>query len=77
MPRSPRALIWSGVGVLLLALLLVVAAIVVRGPLNPECASGCSLAARALLVLALPVAIWGGVLVAMGIVRAEPDAREG
>jgi hypothetical protein len=41
---------------------------------KPMC--GAPWQARVLLLLALPVGIYGGILVAMGIVRAQPDERE-
>lgn len=70
-PWTPPRLFATGTAALLAALALTVAAMVVRGPLNPECVGGCSLAARGLMALALPIGIWGGILVAMGIVRRE------
>lgn len=73
---TPRALILAGTLVCAAALALAIAGATLRGALNPECSFCAPWQARVLLFLALPVGIYGGLLVAMGIVRAQPDERE-
>jgi predicted branched-subunit amino acid permease len=79
---SPRPLL-LGLALLLLALLLVLAATALRGSLNPACAgaraysAGCfAFLPTALMVLALPVALAGGVLVAIWQGRRAAAADE-
>lgn len=81
----PRALVLVGLLLLLASVALVVAAALVRGPLEPACegrplAAGCAAQARvvslALRVGALPLALAGALAVGMGIARASPDPRD-
>lgn len=78
--RRPLVL---GVAALLLALLLALAGAALRGPLNPACAgarayeAGCfAWLPLALMALALPVAIAGGLLVAIWLGRRAAEEDE-
>lgn len=86
-PASPsmtsRRPLVLGAALLLLALVLVLSAATLRGPLNPACSGarayslGCfSFLPTALMVLALPVAIAGGVLVAVWMGRRAAEDEE-
>jgi hypothetical protein len=75
---TPRALILTGAAACVVALALATLGVAIRGPLNPECERCAPLAGRALLLLALPVAILGAVLAAIGLARREgPGNLEG
>lgn len=73
---TPRALLLVGSLVILVALSLAATGAAIRGSHNPECPMCAPTAARALFLATLPVAVAGGLLVAMGLARREAAADE-
>ena len=78
----PSRTLAAGLALLAASLLLVVLGASLRGPLNPACAGrpwapDCldarTGAGLAVMVLALPLALAGAVLVAMWMARREPE----
>jgi hypothetical protein len=70
---SPRQLILLGALVIALAVALAAVARALRGPFNPECEGFClGVGVLALQWAALPLAIFGAVLVGIGIARRDP-----
>lgn len=76
MAMSPRRLIITGSLVLVGALLLAAVGATLRGSFNPECDTCAPALARVLLIAALPIAIFGALLVGMGIVRLQPATED-
>ena len=77
MTWRPRTCILVGVALCLAAVALAALGATMRGAFNPECDTCAPWQARILLFLALPIGIYGGVLVAIGIVRAQPADDDG
>ena len=70
---SPRRLILVGAVVILLAVALAALSRALRGPFDPDCEGFClGVGILALQWLALPVAIFGALLVGIGIARRDP-----
>lgn len=77
-PPATRRALAAGLLLLLASVVLVLLGTSLRGPLDPSCAgrpwaAECRGWGLALQVAALPVAVAGGVLVAMWLARRDPE----